>query len=464
MLTVLSRAAGSNRVAFAYFSILWSAFALHLFTGIADNGDFSRAFSFLIEKPYGWSANVPDVTSPEWHRRFFFVWIDRWQIYPHLSNVMHPYSFSTQKLWMFVQLAWSIALTGSAAAYSVVAGSIPGRALYAAAFTFLFFSIRKRAGAGAAWAYLVVATPVILSSGFVAFLNSFFEEQVMIIAFPVLAALVYLYRSALGRRYAIWAVVVALFVAMSKTAYFLLPLFVVPFISSAFGWRRSVVIAVALTVVAALPAIYGPNKGVNQYNALYVGALDTLKRQDGISLVAIGDKPVLTECIGHTASSSTGPACVAGARASYLDTARVLFQFPTLGPRMIWRTLQAGTKIDVSRNGLMPESGPNFAYAPLFQLWSSLYSLHLNLLVIGVGGAALAVAMFRRIGPLTWMGIMFALWGAAQYALVLADGFLEIEKHLIGANYSLSLAAVFLAAAVGAKVSEVVSRASSQSR
>ncbi|MDR5812918.1 hypothetical protein QCE62_04850 [Caballeronia sp. LZ033] len=441
-----------------YLAVLWTVSMLHVFTGWADNGDFARTFGFLIDKPFGWNTDVPDAGSADWQQRYFHVWMDSWQVCSHPPCVEHLYSFSTHKIWMVIQLLSSIALTGSASAYSVIAGSIPGRLAYAAAYTWLFMALRRHAGHRAAWAYLILITPVALSSSFIAFLNSFFEEQTMIVGLPMLGACLLMFRARGRRRHALAAFGLGCFIALSKTAYFALPLVLAPFIASAFGRRATACAAVLATVIALLPSVFGPNTDINKYHALYFGILSDLKTHDGIEVATIGNKPVLAACVSNMGYDEAGMQCVRDAQATYLDTVRVALAHPGILPVMAWHVLEKGSQIELPGLGMSLRDAPSFAKAPLFRLWSRMYAHRLNTLILGAALVVTCLAQARRISAVAATGLFFAAWGALQYVLVLADGFMEIEKHLIGANYCLSFAGVLFAAALCASTASVAVR------
>lgn len=439
----------SDCAAVAFIVAVCAIFSLHLLTGYADNGDFSRTFGFLIKGPAGWTIEPPPPESPDWPRRFFHTWMDAWSYYPALANFTHIYSASSMKVWMLVQAATSIVLTGSLSTYSVIAGSIPGRIVYLGSFFWLFFLIRRHSGRRTAWAYLIAATPIILASTFAAFLNSFFEEQVMIIGLPLLAALVYASRATGCIRYAWWALALAVFIGFAKTAYFLLPVFVVPFVCR---WNmKMIATAVFGSVLAFLPAKFGENRGVNEYHALYLGSLKLLQKEKGLDIQTVNGKPVMPECIGHSAYSEVGKVCREKARANYADTARVLLTHPMLGPRMFVHALHEGNSIQLPHSGMRLENASSFAEAPLFRLWQSIYVVHVNVVALICG--ALALMLLRRLNSLGMTGLFFAVWGGAQYGLALGDGFMDIQRHVIGANYCLSLAVLlFVAALVSALI------------
>lgn len=446
MYQAIRKLAASNRTALAYMAALCALFSLHLFTGMADNGDFSRTYGFLIDKPLGWAADVPAGDSPDWARRFFHVWRDRWVLYPGLSNVTHLFSFSTEKIYFALQVAFSAVVTGMPHIYSVIIGSIPGRLAYVGGFFWLFVLLRRHESIRLAWAYLVCVTPIILCANFAAFMNTFYEEQVGIILFPALACLLYLVAVTRRMRYGAAAFVLVCFIALSKTAYFPLPLIAAPFIFPAFRgkvavWKFGAAVLIA-TALAFLPAKFGEFKGVNQFHALYYGALKVMKDDGGIGVATIGDKPVLTDCVFVSGFTEKGIECVARVHATYMDTARLLAVHPKIALHMIDHALSNGNTVAIAGIGLNMEDGPAFSNLPAFTLWDRIYSHHGNILALLL--AAVSLVVLKRLGPLARAGLFFAAWGAVQYLMALGDGFHELQKHLIGGNYSVSLALVLL--------------------
>ncbi|RKR42651.1 hypothetical protein [Paraburkholderia sp. BL17N1] len=421
-------------------------FSLHLFTGMADNGDFSRTYGFLIAKPLGWAVDVPAGDSPDWPRRFFSMWRDRWILYPGLSNVTHLFSFSTEKICFAFQVAFSAIVTGTPHVYSVIVGSLPGRLAYLAGFFWLFVLLRRHGSARLAWAYLICVTPVILCANFASFLNSFYEEQVGIILFPALAGLLYLVAVTRRMRYGAAAFLLVWFIALSKTAYFPLPIVAAPFIFPAFRgkvatWKLGAAVLVA-AMLAFLPAKFGEFKGVNQFHTLYYGALKVMKDDGGIDVATIGGKPVLTDCVFVSGFTEKGIECVARAHATYMDTARLVAAHPKIALHMIDYAFERGNTVLIDNIGLNMESGPAFSTLPPFTLWNRIYSHHGNILSLLL--AAVSMIALRRLGPLARVGLFFVAWGAVQYLMALGDGFHELQKHLIGGNYSASLALVLL--------------------
>ena len=65
---------------------------LHLLTGYADNGDFSRSASFLFENPRDFSTMSPAVENEEWSRRYFNEWHDKWSFLQNWPNTVKLFS------------------------------------------------------------------------------------------------------------------------------------------------------------------------------------------------------------------------------------------------------------------------------------------------------------------------------------------------------------------------------------
>lgn len=439
-----------------YLAVLCALSALHLFTGLADNGDFSRTFGFLIQKPLGWAADLPDPNGPDWARRFFYVWHDRWSLYQGLGNVTNLFSFSTEKLYLVAQVLFSAALTGQVDSYSVIVGSLIGRVVLLASVYATFVILRSRASVFAAWAWLVCATPIVLSSSFIAFLNSFYEEQIAIILLPALGAVLLLIALTGRERYGWAALALSLFVALSKTAYFPLPLIAAPWMFKSFRrrmpWWKFAAMPLLATAVAFLPARFGENKGVNQYHALYFGALMAASDRGLTNVAEVNGKPVFNECVAVNGFSVVGIKCIDKARVTYRDTASFVVHHPSIAVAMMARALHTGLTVRIQNLGMQLENCPVLlANIPLFSLWDRLFSLYGNGLAFALGTLTACALIFRKSMPgALRVSLFFACWGFVQYMLALGDGYHELGKHLIGGNFALSLFfPFFIAGALG---------------
>lgn len=425
---------------------------LHIYTGYADNGDFWRSTSFLIDKPVGFLSNWPESETAEWKRRFFFEWHDRW-VFASEWFQSGFFSLSFYKLYLLMQAGVSMLLSGDSTQYSVILGSLPSRVLVFASFVALAAWIRARHGALAGWGFALPAAAVLLDSGWMAFLNSFYEEQIAVVLLPVLALLMLRFLERRTVRSACLLLACAALMGATKTAYFYLPLlvflFIFPWLHKPRGWVFAAMCAGQFLAFA--PVALGKYAGINAYHSVYFGALKVLPPQERAAMQSLGRKPVLQECIGISAFEPSGPACLQNAHVRHGDFVSLLVRNPSIAYSMLGVALQEGRHaIDGLGKGM--RNAPQFAQLGIFNLLPPLFMRGFNVFVLGLLAALACVAIVRAclgksLEPLLMAGIFLALFGWSQYAMALGDGFFEIRKHLVIGNYALALAFPFMAAA-----------------
>lgn len=133
-----------------------------------------------------------------------------------------------------------------------------------------------------------------------AFLNSFYEEQVAILLLPLLAFAVALYLYDENKRW-VWIVLtVAMLVGWSKTAFFYFPTLALVLLFSV-GVKRFwhvLLLGVVSQLIAIHPVVVGEYKKINPYHSIYFGALVTLSDQEIDGLSGVAGKPLIRECVG----------------------------------------------------------------------------------------------------------------------------------------------------------------------
>jgi hypothetical protein len=67
--------------------ILWFVVAMYLQqnVGLADNGDFTRAMTWVSTGPIGIEPNWPAANTEDWSKRFFNFWIPYWKLELNMS-------------------------------------------------------------------------------------------------------------------------------------------------------------------------------------------------------------------------------------------------------------------------------------------------------------------------------------------------------------------------------------------
>lgn len=446
---------------FFYYTALGIFIALsllHLLTGYADNGDFSRSAGFLFERPHDFSTMWPDAESEEWRRRFFSEWHDKWVFLQNWPNTENFFSVSSYKLYLLFQAHFSTLIGVESSYYSIISGSILSRSILCAAFLVIAHHLRHQVSNLTAWIFVTLFGFILIDSSWIAFLNSFYEEQIAIVFFPLLGFLLLKFRENQSIKTGFWFLLCATFIGSAKTAYFYLPtlslLFLIPFFSSKKELIKLTLITILLQGISLLPVYFGKHEKINSYHALYFGALKVLPNTEASSIQSIGGKPVFHECIGVSAFSPTGQKCMETSNASYTDIVKLIGNHPGIGFRMIFKLFEDGRETRLEYLGKVIKNTPNFSESAVFNLWPKFFSKGLNYFIFTALFASgfLLVAKKSLLSDkeksILSVGIFFAAFGFSQYIVSLGDGYYEITKHLAAGNYALALSLPFIFSAI----------------
>ena len=184
-------------------------------TGLADNGDFTRAIKFFSPGPVGIRPNFPPVGSELWHRRFFTDWLPDWTLERHHEKII------TSAVLLWLPGVW----LGRAAGLSAVSlpwlSLVPRLLLLAELSLLVRWALAQPAGRWLPW---TLGAPVVLlltTTDNASFLNSFYQEAALqVFILPVLFALVALRTQPTWARLALAVSGVALLTtAKSSTLY-----------------------------------------------------------------------------------------------------------------------------------------------------------------------------------------------------------------------------------------------------
>ncbi len=449
---------GRERLALAvFFSLFLVLSFLHLLCGYADNGDFSRTIGFIFEKPSGFEVNWPAAGTEAWQRRFFSVWHEKWDFVPGGPG-SNFFSFSFYKIYLILQVGFCKVVSGDAPHYSMILGSIPSRLIAFMAFAALVLLVRKALPAFAAWAFAVLLAVIFLDTGWAAFYNSFYEEQMALLLLPVIGFLMLRLMLARVASAGYLLLACAAMLGSAKTAYFYLPIltacFALPFVPGRQQKIRFLAFLLFCQIVSVLPVALGKYGEINSYHSFYYGAVKVMSKEDAMNLTAIGDKPVLAQCIGISAFEPLGAECIQAAQVSYKDTLKFLILNPGVGANLVARVFSEGRKTGLDYLGRRLENASDFSGIWMFNLMPKAFAKGLNLCILLVAMATAGVLAMRRLRPgcdsaaaVMRVGVFMALFGFSQYAVALGDGLYEITKHLIIGNYALALSLPFMLAA-----------------
>jgi hypothetical protein len=441
----------ADRIALATFALALAAGqALHLWTGLADQGDFARSTGFVFEGP----AAPPAPPPPGVDRRAEALrgWDDRWR----LRERWEPrwlYNASSYKVFLAGQVAFDRALTGDRD-YSMRLGSVPARAALVAAFVGLLALALRDARPAAAAAFALLAGAAAVEASFAAFLNSAYEDQVAIVLLPALALLAWRATSRRSRAAALGAVLVAALVGASKAQLSPVPLLAAPFLwpalRAAVGARAALAALAAAQALAVAPLAVNPAARVNAYHAAYRGLLPELD-PEALARATLGGAPVARACVGVGAFAPGGRACLQAARHGHLDVAALALEHPRAAARLLARALALGADLDLAYLGRAERGGRSFADLRALGLWRLAFAV--------LGPTLLVAALFLAAG-LAWRAssgggggatraaLLLAVLGTTQHAIALADGLVEYPKHVLVGNYAVALALSLAVAAL----------------
>lgn len=443
---------------YAALGIFIALSLLHVLTGYADNGDFLRSAGFLFERPDGFSTMWPAEESEEWRRRFYSEWHDKWVFLPNWPNTDNFFSVSSYKLYLLFQAHLSTLIGGENSHYSIISGSILSRLILCAIFLVIAHYLRHRISNLTAWIYVILFGFILIDSSWIAFLNSFYEEQIAIVFLPVLGFLLLKFHANRSAKTGFWLLLCATFIGSAKTAYFYLPtlslFFLIPFFSSKKEIIKLILITILLQAVSLLPVYFGKYEKINSYHALYFGALTVLPNNEASSIQSIGGKPIFHECIGVSVTSPLGVRCMETSNASYTDVVKLIGKHPDVGFRMIFKLFEDGrlTRLEYLGKGI--KNSPNFSESTVFNLWPKFFAKGLNyfvllaLLAFGFLLVAQKSLVSDKEKSALFVGVFFAAFGFSQYIVSLGDGYYEITKHLAAGNYALALSLPFIFAAI----------------
>jgi hypothetical protein len=428
-------------------AILTASSVAHLWTGLADQGDYARSTGFLLDRPAAFAQEVRAARATDRRDRFLSAWHDRWVLRdaPDWGSLFNASSY---KLVLAGQVAFDAALTGDRV-HSLRVGSVPARLVLLASVLGLAALALRSGSLAAALPFVLLLGATALESSFVAFLNSAYEEQVAIVALPLLALVVW--RGSLGQARVGGAigVAVAAIVGGSKAQFFAIPLLVVPFLwptlRARFGPRRALGLVVAGQLAAAAPLVFNPASGVNAYHASYYGILRAMAPAS-LAAARIGGAPVLAECVGVKAFGPRGEDCLRRAAVGFGDVARLAVTHPRALAAAFGGIVVAGTDLELAYLGKAMPHAPTLAELPPFAGWRALFRLAGLAVFPAVILATTLLLRASRAAPLagaTRAGAFLGLVAITQYLVALGDGLVEVPKHVLVGNYASALCLSF---------------------
>ena len=437
--------------------VFFLAGMLHLLTGYADNGDFLRSISFILEKPVGLSI-WPESGTEEWRLRFFKGWNDKWEYLADRSNFPSLLGNSSYRQYFLFQTHVHDWLFRSSGQYSIMAGSIVSRLIFFLGILKLFFYTRDSFSKLAWWVFVALIFIVFMDVSWIAFLNSFYQEQMAVIFFPLLLLLLYKLHVSGKSSYVVMFLLVSALIGAAKPQYFYLPLLSGIFCAIFCRERarmqplRYWLLVFLMQIFSLLPVVKGGLYGINAYNALYMGALTELPREEIHNMDMLGDKKILKDCIGVPPFVPDGHKCLQKVDASYFDVFSIFISYPSIPFKMMGRSFSDGKVISPPELSKNLNEYAGFSDIPIYNIAAFAFSKSLTVLILLVFCLALTVWFLKRDKDMSIslcaclvVGIFSGALGFSQYAAALGDGYYDLSKHLMIGNYALALSFAFLA-------------------
>lgn len=419
----------------------------HIDTGYANNGDFPRSIAFLFDHAVGLSDIYVPEGDPEHGRMFFNAWLDQWVIRGEGIRFRDVGAESFYRFYLLSQVFLTSWSEHGSSLYSMAKGSWLSRAILYSSLLIFVLQFYRRFPLWLLWVGLTALSVLFLETAWVAYLNSFYEEQVAFIIFPWLALALsqYLMRR---RELDLWIVLLLAFIlGWSKTAYFYLPTLIFGFLLC-FGLkskRKLFFVWFVCQLVAFYPVVAGKYKHVNPYHSVYYGALMTLSSDELGQVSDVGKGAIVKNCIGVAVFFADGERCMEQAKIRRLDLVDVIAQKPQILPRMLGRALSEGREIDLSYLGKAEEGHETRASLPVFNGWKWLFRHGAQYMAFALTVLGVCLTLFRgaeRADPLLAAGVFVLVFGWSQYFAALGDGFYELPKHLSIGNYALALGTI----------------------
>lgn len=432
--------------------------------GRADNGDFVRYGREFASRPVGFRAEWPQPNEPDAELRFWNSWIPLWIRSDDRPTQEATEAGSSKWLWSigvwlndrfaddrFVDLKWL---------------GLPARLVMLASFAYLICVAARDFGPRIGALLLLVPMALPLSEvGYASFFNSFYREGAAL-SFTLLmtVALVGMTPRSFWFSSVTFAAAGAL-LALSAPAHSSVALLAGVALCAAAvrllgrdarrGWpaRAGLAGLIVGLMAAAWTGASTIERAVREkaaFHSVFNGALlvseAPLSRLDEVGLSGEAD------LLGRNAWSPAVSGFLDRADIDHGLLLRILWQEPEIAPRMVQQAANAMNDLDVSYLAMAQHGDASAPREPGRRWWRDIKSvfpdgLPLLLVLVLVGGFA-GLLLRHRDDRVFAIGLAICL--AATSSLVemvvsaFGDGFSELGRHLLVANFQLDLATTLL--------------------
>jgi len=449
--------------------------------GLADNGDFTRAMSWVTTGPLEIEQNRPAADTDDWSRRYFNYWIPNWKL--ELSATK-PQT-SAYLLWWPGAILNKL-LYSEKVLYLPLLSVFSKLILFAVLLLLICWSRLESIFTKTLLVSVVVPSAFFLTStDYFAYLNSFYQESTTFVYLLLLLVSIVLLRRRPTVLYVVLSLACLLLIATSKPAYFYWPALAVPFIFYAWysgrdlSLRTPAILSINAVLIASLTIVaqayrHNDYQKTNAYHSLFYGSL-AFSERPAAQLEDLGIEEGAIQCLKQSAFTANGRACLDNYREqmSHSNTIEVFMREPWVMFSTLTHVLD--TMQDVSLEylgkyaiddprGQMRSSVPldhsQVAQEQRFwlpatefgslNLWSELkfkwFPTGHALLLTAIGFTAWFMAGLRRPGvhrDLAMVGLLCTITFCADMIVaILGDGTYELIKHIFLANVLFDIAAI----------------------
>lgn len=429
---------------------------IHLNTGLADNGDFSRMVNWFSSKPDGFKENWPSPGSAEYELRFFNYWLPYWEFdLPRQGSIFS----STIFLWI-PGLLLNYFLFSNQQIYLPIVSIFPR--ILIIAFLWLILKWISKSNKNLLLT-ISIGIPYVLifsSSDYIAYFNSFYQETGSIIFFLLfIISFVYLIQHPNGYKPLIVFVFSGFLLVTAKVSN----LFWVPIISLilfifAF-FRKKILIYSIVTilfvvlsfVISYLSTANRDLRSINSYNSFYYGALSFTSSSEKILKELKLEN--FADCINVEKFTMKGGECFSrmGEKNSHFNTIRAIL----IDPSILFYQLNFGAsniqKLSLDYLGKFSISDPIDRRFVRLNFWSSIKyhyfpksSYYFISIIFFIAFFLLTKKYSTENEQIVgWIVLISTIAGLLDlYMAVFGDGKKEIIKHLLMANFLYDVAIV----------------------
>jgi len=441
-------------------------------SGLADNGDFTRAMTVFSSGPTDIHPNWPDPINQKemWERRFFKFYIPYWKLdYPEPFSINRPFKSTAYLLWLpgvfLNRMFWSTN------ALNIGMMSLPTR-LFLIIFVWLVIKwIRSSLIAEKTIILLlcfVGPIVVLILSPYSRYLNSFYYESAALFFVPLFFCVIVILtvRSFAPIILCLVVFTTSILIAMAKAQWFYWPfiaalgaLIVLRKRSFSISWSTHIgILIVAIFLSVAALVFTRPSTealSVNAYHRFFYGAL-MLSRDSQSHLAHLG-VPELSECIGVHGYTEQGLACRRRAKevVKLVNLVKVLLHEPALIVRMLNAAAQNMHVIALPYLGTFSEHDPRgrTGYQPglIESVWLTMKKalprgpLVFLWLMINwfISWRAIRKSKSDLIIAIGIIGVLAAITAFLDMMVaVLGEGLYELQKHLFMANLMFDISTI----------------------